>query len=1047
VQAIHRRGASIAFVLLLGLAHGAVAEPAEPPVPATGGALKPPLGPPDLFKEMHWRGIGPYRGGRTKAATGVPGQPGVFYIGAVNGGVFRSNDYGRTWIPIFDGQPTGSIGAIAVAPSNPEVIYVGSGEGLHRPDLSTGDGLYKSVDGGRSFRHLGLRDAQQIPQIIVDPRDPDRLFVAVLGHPYGPSEERGIFRSLDGGETFQKVLYQGPDTGGIDVLFDPSNPQTVYAALWEARQAPWENGEFTGPGSGLYKSVDGGGTFRRIGEGLPTFEKDGLSRIGLAVAPSKPSRMFATVEAKRNAGLYRSDDAGETWARATDDARVAERADDFAEVKVHPLDPDVVFTASVVVWKSIDGGKTFSALRGAPGGDDYQRIWIDPKKPDVMLIASDQGAIVTVNGGETFSSWYNQSTAQMFHVAADNAFPYRVCGGQQESGSACVASRSQEGAITARDWHSAGIDEYAYAAPDPFDPDIIYGGRVARYDRRTGQAVEVGPVPLRGAGYRMVRTQPLVFSPTDPHTLYFASNTLWKTSSGGRAWTRISPDLTRKSWEPPANVGKYRGTPGAKPSQRGVIYTIAPSPVDGLTLWVGSDDGLIHVTRDGGKTWRDVTPPDLVPWAKVSLMDAGHTDALTAYAAINTLRLDDLRPYIYRTHDGGKTWTRITNGLPDGGVVDVVREDPKRKGLLFAGTEQAVYVSFDDGDRWQPLRLNMPATSIRDLIIKDDDLVVATHGRGFWILDDLTPLRQLVPQTLKEGVHLFEPQRAIRVRWSTNSDTPLPPDEPMGLNPPDGAIVDYYLKTAAPGPVALSIVDSAGNVVRSFASDEKAEPIRDEGNVPRYWVRPARILSAQAGLHRFVWDLHAAPPAVVDATYPMSAVPQDTPKEPRGPWVVPGRYLVKLTVGSETRTEPLVIAMDPRVKTPQKGLEQQFALSTRVAQALEQMAAALREVRKLREAPKGGAGGSSGNGGTSSRESLLAALESTKDDRPPGAPEDETPTLVRSNARLTHVFGLLQDADVAPMPQVARAADMAIAEARELIARLAKLRNTMASAP
>jgi photosystem II stability/assembly factor-like uncharacterized protein len=1028
VHAIRRCSALLGLFLLLGHARDAAAQPANP--------LDDPSSP-GLFQELRWRGIGPFRGGRTKAATGVPGQPGVFYIGAVNGGVFRSNDYGRTWMPIFDGQPTGSIGAIAVAPSNPDVIYVGSGEGLHRPDLSTGDGIYKSVDGGRSFRHLGLRDAQQIPQIIVDPRDPNRLFVAVLGHPYGPSEERGIFRSLDGGETFQKIIYQGPDVGGIDVLFDPSNAQTVYAALWEARQAPWENGEFTGPGSGLFKSIDGGGTFHRIGQGLPTFEKDGLSRIGLAVAPSLPTRMFATVEAKHNRGLYRSDDAGETWKLATDDAHVAERADDFAEVKVHPQDPDVVFTASVVVWKSTDGGKTFSALRGAPGGDDYQRIWIDPKKPEVMLIASDQGAIVTVNGGETFSSWYNQSTAQMFHVTADNAFPYRVCGGQQESGSACVASRSHEGAITVRDWHPAGIEEYGYAAPDPLDPDIVYGGRVSRYDRRTGQVAEVGPAPLRGAGYRVIRTQPLLFSQADPHTLYFASNTVWKTSNGGHAWVPISPDLTRKTWEPPANVGKYRGTPAAKPSQRGVVYTLAPSPVDGLTLWAGTDDGLIHVTSDGGKTWRDVTPPDLTPWAKVSLMDAGHTDALTAYAAINTLRLDDLRPCIYRTHDGGKTWTKITRGLPDGGVVDVVREDPKRKGLLFAGTELAVYVSFDDGDHWQPLRLNMPATSIRDLIIKDDDLVVATHGRGFWILDDVTPLRQLEPQTLQAGVHLFTPQRALRVRWSTNTDTPLPPDEPAGLNPPDGAIVDYYLRKAAPGPVTLSILDSAGKLVRSFASDEKAEPIRDQGNIPRYWIRPAQILSAEPGLHRFVWDLHAAPPAVADGGYPMSAVPQNTPKEPRGPWVVPGNYQVKLTVGSETRTQPLVVALDPRVKTPQKDLEQQFTLSARVAEALEQVAAALREVRKLREAVQAGSGGATAR---NARISLLAALEGAKEERPPGLPEDETPTLLRSNARLTRVLNLLQEADVAPVRQLSRAADKAIAEAHKLAARLARVR-------
>ncbi|GAC1336282.1 MAG: hypothetical protein NVSMB23_00710 [Myxococcales bacterium] len=1022
MHGLRRTCVSIALVLVLGSARDAAAQ----------------LGPPNLFQELRWRGIGPYRGGRTKAATGVLGRPGLFYIGAVNGGVFRSTDYGRTWIPIFDGQPTGSIGAIAVAPSNPEVIYVGSGEGLHRPDLSTGDGLYKSVDGGRSFRHLGLRDAQQIPQIIVDPRDPNRLFVAVLGHPYGPSEERGIFRSLDGGESFERVLYQGPDTGAADVLFDPANPQTVYASLWEARQAPWENGEFTGPGSGLYKSTDGGGSFRRIGQGLPTFEKDGLSRIGIAVAPSLPSRMFATVEAKRNGGLYRSDDAGETWARATEDARVAERADDFAEVKVHPQDPDVVFTASVVVWKSTDGGRTFSALRGAPGGDDYHRIWIDPKNPAVMLIGSDQGAIVTVNGGETFSSWYNQSTAQMFHVAADNAFPYRVCGGQQDSGSSCVASRSPEGAITVRDWHPAGIEEYGYAAPDPLDPDIVYGGRVTRYDRRTGQVEEVAPVPLRGPGYRVVRTQPLVFSPLDPHTLYFASNTLWKTTTGGRDWTQISPDLARKTWEAPPSVGKYRGDPAAKPSQRGVIYTVAPSPVDARTIWAGTDDGLVHLTRDGGKTWRDVTPPDLVPWAKVSLIEAGHGDALTAYAAINTLRLDDLRPFVYRTRDGGKTWTRITNGLPPGGVVDAVREDPKRKGLLFAGTEQSVFVSFDDGDRWQPLRLNLPATSVRDLVIKDDDLVIATHGRGFWILDDLTPLRQVAVATLREAVHLFAPQRALRVRGSTNTDTPLPPDEPTGLNPPEGAIVDYFLGNGTPGPVTLAILDEAGAVVRSFSSDDKPEPPRDEGNIPRYWVRPPPVLSTAAGLHRFVWDLHATPPAGIDAAYPMSAVPHDTPRGPRGPWVVPGRYRLRLSAAGETRTQPLDVALDPRVKTSRADLARQYALSLRVVQALGAGAAALREIRSLRAGPSGGAPGAAG--AAAAWEAQRAALEGGKVDRPAGSPPDETPTLQRATARLTQLLGLLQDADQAPLPRVARAAERHIAETRELIARLARLK-------
>ena len=808
---------SFAAVLILSTAGALVGAHGEYPAPQ-------PASPSDLVAaataEMRYRMIGPHRGGRTKAAAGIPDRPGVFYIGAVNGGVWKTTDYGRTWGPIFDDQPTGSIGAIAVAPSNPDIIYVGSGEGLQRPDLSTGDGIYKSGDGGRTWVHLGLREGQQIPQIAIDPRSPDRLFVAVLGHPYGPNEERGVFRSIDGGATFQKVLYKDADTGAIDVVLDPSNPDIVYAALWEARQGPWENGEFSGPGSGLYKSTDGGATWRALTRGLPTFEADGLGRIGIGIAPSSPGRLFLTIDARQKGGLYRSDDAGESWMLVNADPRVTARGSDFAEVKVHPANPDIVFTASVVTWKSVDGGRTFRALRGAPGGDDYHRIWINPKAPDVILIASDQGAIVTVNGGETWSSWYNQPTAQFYHVIADNAFPYRVCGGQQESGSACVASRSEEGRITFRDWRPVGAEEYGYVAPDPLDPDIVYGGKLTRFDRRTGQVQNVAPSILRGPDYRVVRTMPVLFSPIDPKTLYFASNVLWKTTDGAQTWTAISPDLTRASWEAPSNVGKYRGTPAAAASRRGVIYTIAPSPIDSNRLWVGTDDGLVHVTGDGGRTWTNVTPPGIGPWAKVSLMDASHSDRDAAYAAVNTLRLDDLRPHIYRTRDAGKTWMPIVQGIPDGTIVNAVREDPKRKGLLFAGTEQAVYVSFDDGDAWQSLRLNMPATSIRDLVIKDDDLVVGTHGRSFWILDDLTPLRQVNARLLAADALLYEPQPATRVRWNMNTDTPLPPDEPAGQNPPDGAIIDYWLRAPVSGPVTLEISDAAGRVVRHYSSED-----------------------------------------------------------------------------------------------------------------------------------------------------------------------------------------------------------------------------------
>ena len=989
----------------------------------------------DTFRELRWRSVGPYRGGRTKAAAGVPGKPGLFYVGAVNGGVWRTDDYGRTWTPIFDGQPIGSIGAIAVAPANPDVIYVGSGEGLQRPDLSTGDGVYKSTDGGKTWRHLGLRDAQQIPQIAVDPRDPDRLFVAVLGHPYGPSEERGVFRSVDGGATFQKVLYRDPDTGAADVLLDPSDPGTVFAALWESREGPWENGHFEGPGSGLYKSTDGGSTWRRLAQGLPDFEHGGLGRIGIGIAPSSPRRLFVTVAAKTGGGLFRSDDAGESWSRVTDDERVAERADDFAEVKVHPRNPDVVFTASVVVWKSTDGGKTFTALRGAPGGDDYHRIWIDPVNPDVMLLAGDQGAIVTVNGGSTWSSWYNQPTAQMFHVTADDAFPYRLCGGQQESGSACVSSRGSDGEITLREWHPAGFEEYGYGAPDPLDPDVVYGGKVSRYDRRSGQTHDVSPVASPRPDYRTIRTQPLVFAPKDRRALYFASNTLWKTRDGGQSWTRSSPDLTRKTWEVPPNVGKYRGTEEAKPVQRGVIYAVAPSPVDGAVIWVGSDDGLLHVTRDGGKSWRDVTPPDLRPWAKVSILEAGHYDARTAYAAINTLRLDDLRPHIYRTHDGGKSWQPIVNGLPDGGIVNVVREDPARKGLLYCGTEQTVYVSFDDGDRWEPLRLNMPATSIRDLIVKDKDLAVATHGRGFWILDDVSPLRQF-PAFLAARAALLRPAPALRVRFDTNTDTPLPPDEPAGKNPPDGAVLDYWLAQPAPGPVVLEILDASGRVVRRWSSADPVEPPRDEGNVPRWWVRPQRVPSADAGLHRFVWDLHWPAPAALEPSYPIAAVPHDTPREPRGPWALPGAYTVRLTVEGASFTQPLDLGMDPRVKTPPAGLRRQFDLSFGLAQAMQQDYEALTELRAMRA----NLARSSGTPGAADLDRRLAELEGSKEERRPWL-RKQVPALLPWNARLTELLEALQTADVAPTPQLAQAAETTIREVAELASRWASLKR------
>jgi photosystem II stability/assembly factor-like uncharacterized protein len=868
---------------------------------------------PKLYAGLEWRMIGPFRGGRTVGAAGIPDRPNVFYIGVNNGGVWKTDDYGHTWTPIFDDQPTGSIGTLAIAPSDPNVIYVGSGEGLQRPDLSVGDGIYKSADGGKTWRLLGLRDGQQIPSILVDPRNPNRLFVAVLGHPYGPNAERGVFRSTDGGQTWQKVLYKDEHTGAIDLAFDPANAQTVYAVLWQARQGPWENGAFSGPASGLYKSTDGGNTWRPLTGGLPTFAQ-GLGRIGIGIAPSDGKRMYALVESREAGGLYRSDDAGSTWRRVNSEQRIYGRGSDFAWVRADPKNQDVVYIANTSAYRSTDAGQTFTAFKGAPGGDDYHSIWINPNNPDIILLASDQGATVSVNYGRTWSSWYNQPTAQFYHVITDHQFPYWVYGGQQESGSAGVASRGNDGQITAREWHPVGAAEYAYVAPDPLDPNVVYGGgmgtgeaAVTRYNRLTGDVRHVGP---RG-NYRHLRTMPVLFSPIEPHTLYFGAQVVLKTTNGGGSWEAISPDLSRESYAVPASVASYGEAAKNQATRRGVVYAIGPSHLNVNTLWAGTDDGLIHLTHDGGKNWKNVTPQGMRPWDKVSQLDASHFDDETVYAAINAIRLDDQRPHIYRTHDSGATWKEIVQGLPDG-PVNVVREDPVRRGLLFAGTELAVYVSFNDGDNWQPLRLNMPATSIRDLVIHEEDVVVGTHGRGFWILDEISPLRQMTAEVSTANAHLFAPRVTYRLPRNTNTDTPLPPEEPAGKNPPDGAILYYYLKAA--GPVTLEVYDGAGKLVRRFASADKAAAVDAQLNVPAYWIRPFQPLSAEAGMHRFIWDLHGAPAqggGRRGGGPPISAIYHDTPVG-QGEWMPPGGYTVKLTAGGRTYTQPLVVKPDPR---------------------------------------------------------------------------------------------------------------------------------------
>jgi photosystem II stability/assembly factor-like uncharacterized protein len=984
---------------------------------------------PKLYSEMRWRCIGPFRGGRTVAISGVPQQPNVFYMAAVNGGVWKTTDFGNTWFPIFDDQTSGSVGALAVAPSDPNILYVGSGEGLQRPDLAVGDGFYKSNDAGKTWMHLGLRDAQQITAIVVDPRNPDRVFVAVQGHPYGPNKERGIFRSLDGGKTFEKVLYKDENTGGADLVMDPSNSQVLFAALWTARVAPWEirSGEsFVIPGGGLYKSTDGGATWRQITKGLPGAD-DVLGRIGIAIAPSNPKRMYLTAEAQKEPGIYRSDDGGESWQHVNEDHHIGGRGPGAMGIAVSPDNAGTIYVANTTTWKSTDAGKTFTGFKGAPGGDDYQRIWISPNNGQTIALSSDQGAVISVNGGETWSSWYNQPTAQFYHVTTDNRFPYWIYGAQQESGSAAVMSRSDVGELTLREWSLPGVEEYGYIAVDPRDSTILYGGRITRTNQALNEYANVAPEPIRTGQYRYNRSLPIVFSPFDPGTLYFAANVLFKTTDGGRSWQVISPDLTRESPEIPANLGAFSAGDPEKGKHRGTIYAIAPSFKEAGTLWAGTDDGLIQLTRDSGKTWKNVTPPQLTSWSKVSILEASHFDSGTVYAAVNRFRLDDLKPHIYRTRDFGASWHEIVAGLAENAPINTVREDPARKGLLFAGSETSVYVSFNDGDSWQPLQLNLPHTSMRDLAIHGDDLIVATHGRSFWILDDITPLRQLNDQVSKSTAFLFQPQEALRWRWNRNPDTPLPPETPAGKNPPDGAIIDYYLAAAASAPLTLEILDSTGATVRRYSSTDPPLPmekIAGEHPIPMYWVRPARILSAAQGMHRFVWDLRGEPPKSLNKEFPISAIPHDTPLLPLGAWVLPGSYTVKLTVDGKQFTQPLTIKMDPRIKTSPSDLQAQAALQAGAISGMNQSYDALSQVQSVRAQLKEPLTKAKGKLAESLEDldkqcaALAGATTSTFFGTPPSGKQPENFSTL--NQHFGQLLSIADSADAAPTTQASK---------------------------
>jgi len=1009
--------------------------------------------------------IGPFRGGRTVAVSGVEGDPNTYYFGGVGGGVWKTTNGGITWKPIFDSQPIASIGAIAVAQSDPSIIYVGSGEADFRSNLTYGNGVYKSTDAGNTWRHIGLEDTRHISRIIIDPHDPNIVLVAALGHAYGPNPQRGVFRSTDGGTTWKRVLAaHGADSaalppdanddkvGAIDVRFDPDDAKTVYAALWAARRVPWSTYPPQSRAGAIFKSTDGGQTWGAIPhEGLPEGE---FGRVGLAIARgTHGQRIYALIDTcpstiqpcspSKQGGLFRTDDGGRHWSLASNDRRIVGRLWYFGEVDVDPQDPNTVYLPNVSIYRSTDGGKNFEAYKGAPGGDDYHTMWIDPANPKRMIFGSDQGAGVSVDGGKNWSSWYNQPTAQFYHVAVDNQFPYRVYGAQQDSGAVSTTSRSDYGSINFRDWYTIGAGESGYIAPDPNDANIVYGGdtygALHRFDRRTGQSQTISPsaignfgTEINRADLRFTWTSPLVFSPQDSHVLYFGSQYLLRSADQGMSWERISPDLT--GMEPGAAQTSPTVIANAKERGYGVIYTIAPSPMAGGLIWIGTDSGMIQLTRDSGKTWTNVTPPNLDDWSKISLIDASHFDAGTAYAAIDRHRLDDIAPVILRTHDFGKTWTKITNGIPDGAYVRAVREDPVRRGLLFAGTELGVYVSLDDGNSWQSLRLNMPVAPVHDLVVKNNDLVIATHGRSFWILDDISPLRQM-SDAAASAAYLFTPAPVIRIRFHVNAGTPLPAEVPAGENPPAGAVFYYYLKSASQNEVALEIYDSESKLVRRYSSqDNPSLPDPKTVAFPMYWFQPPDKLGTSAGLHRWIWNLRYANPAVPVPSYSMStAFGQNTPTEPEGPQVLPGNYEVRLTVDGKTTVQKFSVTMDPRLKTSSADLQKQYSLEMDIYHALQAGNTALGQIRDFykRKPPVEGSV-------MAQRLRAMAEIEPPEGEQQTNRPT--TPTLSRLLGALERLAVAVDSADVAPTRQASEAANKTIQQLQSLVGQWQKLR-------
>jgi photosystem II stability/assembly factor-like uncharacterized protein len=899
---------------------------------------------PVVVGGMKWRQVGPFRGGRVLTVASIPGDPNTYYFGAVAGGIFKSVNGGLTWIPTFDHQSTSSIGAIAVADSDPNILYAGSGEACLRGNISYGDGVYKSTDAGLTWKNVGLKDTRHIGAVIIDPRNPDIVLVAALGHAWAPNSERGVFRTADGGKTWQKVLHKDDNTGAIDVVFDPRNSSVVYASLWQVRRQPWYFNS-GGPGSGLYKSVDGGLTWKQLqGNGLPGGI---LGRIGIAVSGADSNRVYALIEAKEG-GLFRSNDAGNSWTRVNDDDRYRQRAWYFSHVFADPKQVDTVYVLNTGAFRSNDGGKTFELLP-APHGD-HHGLWIDPTNPQRLIDSNDGGVTISVDGGKTWTEQNNQPTAQFYHVAVDNHSPYRVYGAQQDNSTVAIASRSDDGVIARQDWYEVGGGESGYISPDPRDPEIVYAGSegsiISRYDHRTNQLTDVSPYPLDTSGngadalkYRFQWTEPLFVSAYDSNVLYSAGQNVLKSTDQGHSWSAISPDLTRD------DKGKQKPSGGditldiTSIEYYDTVFALSESPLQKGMLWAGTDDGLIHLTRDDGKNWENVTPKNLPEWSMVSNIEASPHDAGTAYVAIDRHKLDDFSPFVYKTHDFGKTWTLINSGIPAGAYVRSVREDPKLKGLLYAGTETGVYFSSDDGAHWQSLQLNLPTTPIHDLAVKDNDLVAATHGRSFWILDDVSPLRQASSAITADDFHLYQPATATRLHFPDAVER----RRPVGDNPPKGAILYYYLKSkpADKEEITIEISDPQDKRVRRLTNVKESKQEQ-----PPEWPdqeKPADLLPADAGMNRFAWDFRADPPVQIPGAFYVG-------DPPRGPLVVPGTYQVKLTVKGKTQNAPLNVTIDPRIQNQVTAadLQMQVELAYKVRQDIDSLHRAVNQIRGLR---------------------------------------------------------------------------------------------------